>query len=192
MVREVKMIELNKNYVTRDGREVVIYTIDAGGNYPVHAGVVDNETKEIKMQVYNLHGETPNGLPNDPLKIMLDVEDELPAKGDVVLVADFGDLLPMLGVFQYSNEDGIWALVDTGDKKLSLEVFDVMYSEVSDLNEALVAFIEDRNGELSECEDEPEPEEEKPDVKEFGGLTELFDYIDATLYRMERSKKRGA
>ena len=30
------MIDFNKKYRTRDGREVRIYALDGGGNYPVH------------------------------------------------------------------------------------------------------------------------------------------------------------
>ena len=30
------MIDINKKYRTRDGREVRIYALDGGGNYPVH------------------------------------------------------------------------------------------------------------------------------------------------------------
>ena len=36
-------IELGKWYRTRDGREVRIYAVDAGGDYPVHGAVLGEE-----------------------------------------------------------------------------------------------------------------------------------------------------
>jgi len=33
------MIELGKQYKTRDGREVRIYAVDGGGEYPVHGAI---------------------------------------------------------------------------------------------------------------------------------------------------------
>ena len=33
------MIDMNKQYRTRDGREVRIYAVDGGGNLPVHGAV---------------------------------------------------------------------------------------------------------------------------------------------------------
>jgi len=33
------MIELGKQYKTRDGREVRIYAVDGGGRFPVHGGL---------------------------------------------------------------------------------------------------------------------------------------------------------
>jgi hypothetical protein len=33
------MIDINKTYRTRDGREVRIYSVDAGGQYPVHGAI---------------------------------------------------------------------------------------------------------------------------------------------------------
>jgi hypothetical protein len=32
-------IELGKTYRTRDGREVKIYAVDGGGEFPIHGGV---------------------------------------------------------------------------------------------------------------------------------------------------------
>lgn len=37
------MIDKNKTYRTRDGREVRIYATDGGGNMPVHGSVMMNE-----------------------------------------------------------------------------------------------------------------------------------------------------
>ena len=37
------MIDINKEYRTRDGREVRIYAIDAGGSHPVHGAIKDGE-----------------------------------------------------------------------------------------------------------------------------------------------------
>jgi hypothetical protein len=34
------MIDMSKKYRTRDGREVRIYAVDAGGDYPVHGAVL--------------------------------------------------------------------------------------------------------------------------------------------------------
>jgi hypothetical protein len=34
------MIDMSKQYRTRDGREVRIYAVDAGGDYPVHGSVL--------------------------------------------------------------------------------------------------------------------------------------------------------
>ncbi len=33
------MIDINKKYTTRDGREVKIYSVDNGGDYPVHGAL---------------------------------------------------------------------------------------------------------------------------------------------------------
>jgi len=38
------MIDINKKYRTRDGREVRIYALDGGGALPVHGACRDDET----------------------------------------------------------------------------------------------------------------------------------------------------
>jgi hypothetical protein len=38
------MIDMSKQYRTRDGREVQIYDVDAGGKYPVHGAVLSSGT----------------------------------------------------------------------------------------------------------------------------------------------------
>ena len=37
------MIDPKKKYKTRNGRDVRIYAVDAGGEYPVHGAVMDDE-----------------------------------------------------------------------------------------------------------------------------------------------------
>ena len=37
------MIDINKKYRTRDGREVRIYAMDGGGGYPVHGTIFSKE-----------------------------------------------------------------------------------------------------------------------------------------------------
>jgi len=37
------MIELGKQYVTRDGREVRIYAVDGGGQFPVHGAIREGQ-----------------------------------------------------------------------------------------------------------------------------------------------------
>lgn len=43
------MIDINKNYRTRDGREVRIYATDGVGDYPVHAAVKNSKGWEVKV-----------------------------------------------------------------------------------------------------------------------------------------------
>ena len=43
------MIDIHKNYRTRDGKEVRIYATDGAGNYPVHGAVKKSEGWEIKL-----------------------------------------------------------------------------------------------------------------------------------------------
>ena len=42
------MIDKSKQYRTRDGREVRIYAVDGGGDWPVHGAYVDRDTWRIR------------------------------------------------------------------------------------------------------------------------------------------------
>lgn len=42
------MIDKSKQYRTRDGREVRIYAVDGGGDWPVHGAYVDGDTWRIR------------------------------------------------------------------------------------------------------------------------------------------------
>jgi hypothetical protein len=41
-------IDINKKYRTRDGRDVRIYAVDAGGRAPIHGAVFDGENWSIR------------------------------------------------------------------------------------------------------------------------------------------------
>lgn len=43
------MIDINKKYRTRDGRDVVIYAINGAGNYPVHGKEIWSVAVFIRM-----------------------------------------------------------------------------------------------------------------------------------------------
>ena len=42
------MIDINKKYRTHDGREVRIYAMDGGGNYPIHGAVMEDGWKQYR------------------------------------------------------------------------------------------------------------------------------------------------
>ena len=48
------MIDLTKQYRTRDGREVRIYATDASGSYPVHGAVKDGDIW-VEYSWFGLH-----------------------------------------------------------------------------------------------------------------------------------------
>ena len=58
------MIELGKQYKTRDGREIRIYAVDGGGRFPVHGAVkLDDETwrQEEWTPTGSYNGESSHG-----------------------------------------------------------------------------------------------------------------------------------
>lgn len=50
------MISKDKQYRTRDGREVRIYATDGGGNRPIHAAYCDNNSKKWWASVWSEKG----------------------------------------------------------------------------------------------------------------------------------------
>lgn len=135
------MIDINKKYFTNDGSEVIIYTTEAGGCFPVHAGVIRPGEKEMKMQVYDLEGKTPTL--SDDLDLVLDEAYE-PDKNEVVLFADPEDMMPIIGLYQHQDEDGFWGMVDCGNGYLEISCFDMMYSQIGRLDEAVGLFIKEK------------------------------------------------
>ena len=181
------MIQLEKAYKTKDGSEVVIYTITAGGKYPVHAGVVIDDA--IKMQTYNMNGETPHSEQNGDLDIDLSGEEVIPNIGETCIFSDFDKLMPVIGIFQKHNKEGFWAMVDTGAEKLELKVFDAVQFDIPDLEEVMMTFIEDRNEVLDENKDAEDPEEENEEhsveVRSFEDtMKALFGALDVKFVRM--------
>ena len=156
------MIDINKKYLTNDGSEAIIYTIEAGGDFPVHAGVIRPGEKELKMQVYNLKGETPT-LGND-LDLVLNEINE-PGKNEVVLLADPEDMMPIVGLYQHQDEDGFWGMIDYGNGHPEMECFDMMYAKVERLDEAVGSFIQEKTR-LNEAEHSIS-EEQVSTIKEF-------------------------
>ncbi len=148
------MLELNKNYRTEGGHRVVLYTIQAGGEYPVHAGVIEQDGDELKMQTYNLEGKTPHSDLDTRLDIVLIDSEE----GDIVMMANSGDALPTVAIFQYEEDGNFYGLV--GNDKI-LKSFNIIYEDVPELREA----FEDLNDEYEQEEaveslnDEHEQEE---------------------------------
>lgn len=51
------MIDINKTYRTRDGREVRIYALNSGGKYHVHGA-----SKDAIFGIWDLHQWDSNGL----------------------------------------------------------------------------------------------------------------------------------
>ena len=50
------MIDKNKQYRTRDGREVRIYATDGGGEYPVHGSVFCADDSEWTQESWSAQG----------------------------------------------------------------------------------------------------------------------------------------
>lgn len=46
------MIDINKQYRTRDGREVRIYAVDCGGDFPVHGAFYNPLTKKWEARIW--------------------------------------------------------------------------------------------------------------------------------------------
>lgn len=66
------MIDMKKQYRTRDGREVRIYSIDAGGQYPVHGAI------EARSNLWRLASWTNNGIFSAvPAHLATQTEDDL-------------------------------------------------------------------------------------------------------------------
>jgi len=91
----------------------------------------------------------------------------IPKEGSVILVANCGDILPRLGVFEKISNNGIWAVVDTGKDFLESMKFDMMYSDVTNLDETLGAFIDERNNCIEKQQQEDEEEEKKMILKKL-------------------------
>ena len=56
------MIDINKKYRTRDGREVRIYATDSGGIYPIHGAIKTEHGWSVACwdDDGNYYGTTPN------------------------------------------------------------------------------------------------------------------------------------
>lgn len=179
------MIELNKEYRTNDDREVVIYTIDAGGDYPVHAGVVNPDTKEIKMQVYDLEGQTPTMEDDLDINWMFHRE---PRVNEVVLLSDPEDMLPVIALYQHTDEEGIWGMVDMGNDRLQPKCFGLMYSDIGELDEAVGAFIKDKEEafleEIQEQMQIPPVSQEQMDTLQEFAANLIGDNISLTLKKI--------
>jgi hypothetical protein len=65
-VIKMKEIKLDGKYTTRDGREVRIYAVDCGGDYPVHGAIYSKEDREWVIQTWTLEGlfDVTNPLPD--------------------------------------------------------------------------------------------------------------------------------
>jgi len=167
------MIQLDKNYTTNNGNEVVIYTISAGGDFPVHAGVVDKETKKIKMQTYSLHGETPDDKFSD-LDIVFDEDDLGHIEGETCIMSNEDELLPVLAIFKRAERDGFVGMVDLGNGKLEEKVFDTVYSDIKELDNLLIDFIKDK----AKCKErEEEAVSTEQTYSEAPAIEALFDFI---------------
>lgn len=148
------MIDINKNYETNNRRKVIIYTIQAGGKFPVHAGVVKEDNSGIDMQVYSLDGETPHSFIDDSLDL-LNMKEKEATKievGTVCAVSNIGDMFPVIGIFNHEDEKGFWCTVPSKNrKKLKLKPFDIIYTDVESLEELLTEHIlaSEENSEMS-------------------------------------------
>jgi hypothetical protein len=74
----MEKIDINKKYKTRSGEPVVIYTTEAGGNFPVHACIKkgDNSNPINCLRSYSIYG-TVNYLVYEQVSVVSSVE-ELP------------------------------------------------------------------------------------------------------------------
>jgi hypothetical protein len=70
------MIDMSKQYRTRDGREVRIYAVDGAKDYPVH-GAFLTEEKEWFDKAWDDHGHViagrTNARPNDLVEVKAEV-----------------------------------------------------------------------------------------------------------------------
>lgn len=60
-------IDINKKYKTKDGREVRIYSANAGGTYPVHGAVLDeySEYDDWVLYSWTINGQYSSGFKHD-------------------------------------------------------------------------------------------------------------------------------
>lgn len=64
------MIDKNKTYRTRDGREVRIYAVDGGGRLPVH-GAASRDGKTWVQESWSIGGEwAPDDLAATPMDLI--------------------------------------------------------------------------------------------------------------------------
>lgn len=89
-----RKVELTEEYFTNDGSKVVIYTVDAGGEFPVHAGVIGKD-KKMFMQNYSIHGTVPDGDGEHPKDIKFPTELE---PGQSVMCMRVDELVPSFGI----------------------------------------------------------------------------------------------
>lgn len=54
---EDNLISLNKSYVTKDGRPVRLYAIDAGGEYPVHGAIWREDEQYWESATWTARGK---------------------------------------------------------------------------------------------------------------------------------------
>ena len=64
------MIDINKKYRTRDGREVRIYALDGGGALPVQGACRDDETGVWCLSRWTENGRiSPSDFPSDLIEV---------------------------------------------------------------------------------------------------------------------------
>jgi hypothetical protein len=55
------MIDINKTYRTRDGRQVRIYSTDGGGIYPIHGAILDKVLPGWFLATWDINGYSLRG-----------------------------------------------------------------------------------------------------------------------------------
>lgn len=98
-------ISMDKKYRTRDGREVRLYAVNGGGNYPVH-GAIDGGGDAWHLEAWAIDGKQHDDAPGPQSGDLIEINpyDHL-RKGDRVLVSiDGGSIVRRY--FSHVGEDG--------------------------------------------------------------------------------------
>lgn len=71
------MIDINKTYKTRDGKEVRIYATDGGGRYPVHGALLFENETGWSITVWTSKGRWSGGSehPHDLIEVKPRIKD---------------------------------------------------------------------------------------------------------------------
>jgi hypothetical protein len=58
---ETDVLDITKNYKTKDGREIRIYSMEAGGNYPIHGAILLSPGNSWSPQSWTSEGNSLAG-----------------------------------------------------------------------------------------------------------------------------------
>lgn len=146
------MLSAGKEYITKNGDAVFIYSVDNGGDFPIHARVIREDGNVI--QTYNSKGKTPVSGIDDSFDISVPKAEV----GEIILGGKKGDILPTVAIFRGFDKDGFYGIVNDGEGSMKVERFDIVINDVAELSDAVDSFAEESQGTI--YEDEKQLEED--------------------------------